>query len=128
MREHKDSDSPSGYTRDVYRKRPTDAELHDGVFQMPPAGVRSLPMIGEAHRAFGARLTRLNDENVRAGGCALSLEDPRDLLAQIEGLVGVMRSLGGALGNVESLGAQVTALWCAQARVDELRVETGDAA
>jgi hypothetical protein len=86
--------------------------------------------------AFEQELTRLNDRNVRLGGGALSLEDPRVIATQIAGFARIVQVSSvlrlsddtDPLQRGIELGAQVLAFCLAVAREDELRVDLGEAA
>lgn len=115
MRSAKQGDSPSGATRDVYPRR------HHGL------------TVSQIQTAQASKLTELNDRNVRLGGGALSLGDPRVIAGQVERLAGTVRTsvlLGsdGAHELADALAAQVIALRLALARREAMDFTTGDAA
>jgi hypothetical protein len=82
--------------------------------------------------AFAAKLTELNDRSVRLGGQALALQDPRDIALTVGNLAGMLLTWTehdlNVDATVDALGAQLVAYRLARARVDELRIDTGDAA
>lgn len=127
MREHKDSDSPSGYDREVQpRRRPTREELHSGeATYIPPRqpGMDTAACL----TAFAQRLTGLNDQQAMRGSNALALMDPRDIAAQLVGAAKAAQ-LGGASESFELIGALALAGLMAASRADELRVDSGEAA
>src|SRR5689334_11371248 len=116
MRQSKPGDSRCDYTRDVYPNR-----RHDGL------------TVTQIQAAQAAKLTELNDRNVRLGGLALALGDPRVIAGQVERLAQTVRAGVLLEGDTvhelaDALAAQVIALRLSLARVEALRIDTGDAA
>lgn len=116
---------------------PHDPGLHDG----SKTGKRpaNLPDAVTSHTvlaAFAAKLTELDDRNVRLGGRALSLEDPRVIAGQLARQADllrvstILRPTDGTdpIALAYAVGAQVVALCLSIARADEMRVDSGDAA
>jgi hypothetical protein len=104
-----------------------DRSMHDGSLRDPhPVTVSTIL------DAFAAKLTELNDRSVRLGGQALALQDPRDIALAVANLAGMLLTWTehdlDVDATVDALGAQLVAYRLARARVDELRVDMGDAA
>lgn len=109
--------------------KPTRDELHDGSRTfVRPAGLPLPVTITTVHQAFARRLTKYNDTQTRMGLPVPALQDPRDISAQIQALASHLACHGARMDTVEALGAQVTALALAVTRVEDSRIELGDAA
>lgn len=92
---------------------------------MNPAAVT----IASIHGAFARKLADLNRRHLLAGGTGdIQAQDPRDISAQIQALASHLACHGPHMDTVEALGAQITALALAVARVEDSRFDLGDAA
>jgi hypothetical protein len=127
MKDRKDSDSPTGYDREIQPRKHTD--LHDPSTQHPGQPGPPTPglTVPACLTAFAQRLTRLNDKQVLHGSNALALMDPRDIAMQIVG-AGRAAQLTGMSGSFELIGALALAGMMSASRAEELRVDTGDEA
>lgn len=100
------------------------SELHADAARMNQAAVT----IASVHEAFSRRLTDYNDAQVRMGLPVPALQDPRDIVGHVIALAQQIAHTGPRMDTVEALGAQITALALAVARVEDQQFELGDAA
>lgn len=98
--------------------------LHSEAARMDPAMVT----VASVHQAFSRRLTAYNDTQTRLGLPVPAPQDPRDISAQVQALASHLACWGPGMDTVEALGAQVTALALAVARVEDARADLGTAA
>lgn len=99
------------------------------VYSIPHHGLT----VSDVQHAQNTRLTELNDQSVRFGGAAISLEPPDLIAGQVvllaRNLQRAVLAGGDAAGLLaDDLGAQVLALRLALARSEHDRIDTGDAA
>lgn len=107
MREHKQSDSPSGFDREIHRSH----------------RVTALTVMSD----FNTALTRINADRVRDGQPVPALEDVRDVLGAIRGLA-VAAQLECFQETLDKIGALSVAARLAHARQEVLSPTSGDAA
>jgi hypothetical protein len=106
--------------------------LHEGADSMPPARLPEPVTRWTVLHEFDRALTQNDDQLVRLAGHATSLQDPRDIAGQILALAQTQMDFvarGMPTGTVSrKIGALQVAFCLACARVDEMRIDSGDAA
>lgn len=114
-----------------------DAWLRDGSHTSKrPEHLPQPVTIGSTLQAFSAKLTDLNDRQLRMGLPIVAEQDPRHIAGQIQGMSDLLRVstiLRPQDGSdptdlLHAVGAQLLALRLALHREDQLRVDTGDEA
>lgn len=103
------------------------SDLHADALDWTPPAVT----VTTLQQAYAGKLTDLNRRHLLNGGTSdLQLQDPRDLVARLESMCAAIRTLTGQprMDQADAIGAYALALGLSIARVEDQRLELGDAA